>query len=94
MIIVSLNNSLAAREEIDDLSNTIFPMANNFLSAYFIFNDEILSKNSLNCAIINLESVNWLLYPVENPEEKIKNSHFGIWSLLFLYHNKTFKIIY
>ena len=58
MIIVSLYNSLAAREEIDDLSNTIFPMANNFLSAYFIFNDEILSKNSLNCAIINLESVN------------------------------------
>ena len=45
MITVSLNNSLAAREEIDDLSNTIFSMANNFLSTYFILNDEILSKN-------------------------------------------------
>ena len=45
MIIVSLNNSLAAREEIDDLSNAIFSLANNFLSAFFILNDEILSKN-------------------------------------------------
>ena len=45
MMIVSLNTSLAAREEIDDLSNAIFSMANNFLSTYFILNDEILSKN-------------------------------------------------
>ena len=45
MIIVSLNNALADREEIDDLSNTIFSLAINFLSTYFILNDEILSKN-------------------------------------------------
>ena len=45
MIIVPLNNSLADKEEIVVLSNTIFSMANNFLSAYFILNDEILSKN-------------------------------------------------
>ena len=45
MIIVSLNNSLADREEIDDLSNNTFSVADNFLSTYFILNDEILSKN-------------------------------------------------
>ena len=45
MIIVSLNNALADREEIDDLSYKIFSIANNFLSAYFILNDEILCKN-------------------------------------------------
>ena len=45
MIIVSLNNSLAAREEIDGLFYKILSIANNFLSTYFILNDEILSKN-------------------------------------------------
>ena len=53
MIIVSLNNSLADREEIDDLFYKIFSLANNFLSAYFILNDEILSKNiALNILIL------------------------------------------
>ena len=92
MIIVSLNNALADREEIDDLSYKIFSIANNFLSAYFILNDEILSKNSLNYAIINLAFINWLFCMVENPEMKIKNSHLGIWSLLLLYHYKTLKL--
>ena len=45
MIIVSLNNSLADREEIDGLSYEIFSIADYFLSTYFILNDEILSKN-------------------------------------------------